>query len=110
MISLHSYAGMILFPWGWTNTHTGNDAKLRAIAAKMSSYNGYRYGQPGEILYNASGTSDDWSYGELGIASFTIELASCGSFTPAYSCTGTEYTKNLPALMYVASIAKAPYQ
>jgi hypothetical protein len=110
MISLHSYAGMILFPWGWSNTHTGNDTKLRAIAAKMSSYNGYRYGQPGEILYNASGTSDDWSYGELGIASFTIELASCGSFTPAYSCTGTEYTKNLPALMYVASIAKAPYQ
>jgi hypothetical protein len=109
MITLHSYAGMNLFPWGWTNTHTGNDAKLRAIAAKMSQFNGYQYGQPGEILYNASGTSDDWSYGELGIASFTIETASCGSFTPAYSCTTTDYTKNLPALMYVAGVAKAPY-
>jgi hypothetical protein len=109
MITLHSYAGMNLFPWGWSNTHTGNDAKLRAIAAKMSTFNGYRYGQPGEILYNASGTSDDWSYGELGIASFTIELASCGSFTPAYSCTSSEYTRNLPAIMYVAGIAKAPY-
>jgi carboxypeptidase T len=109
MITLHSYAGMNLFPWGWSNAHTGNDAKLRAIAAKMSQFNGYQYGQPGEILYNASGTSDDWSYGELGIASFTIEVASCGSFTPAYSCTGTDYAKNLPALMYVASVAKAPY-
>jgi hypothetical protein len=110
MITMHSYAGMNLFPWGWTNTHTGNDAKLRAIAAHMSQLNGYRYGQPGEILYNASGTSDDWSYGELGIASFTIEVASCGSFTPAHSCTATDYSKNLPVLMYVAGIAAAPYQ
>jgi hypothetical protein len=88
----------------------GNDAALRKIAATMSSYNGYRYGQPGEILYNASGTSDDWSYGELGIASFTIEAASCGSFTPSYSCVTTDYAKNLPALMYVAKVANAPYR
>ncbi|HEY3004197.1 MAG TPA: M14 family zinc carboxypeptidase [Kribbellaceae bacterium] len=110
MISIHSAAGMNLFPWGWTNTHSPNDAKLRAIARQMSSFNGYRFGQPGEILYNASGTSDDWSYGELGIASFTIELASCGSFTPSYSCTAGDFNRNLPVLMYVASIAKAPYQ
>jgi carboxypeptidase T len=110
MITLHSYAGMNLFPWGWSNTHTGNDAALRSIAAHMSQLNGYQYGQPGEILYNASGTSDDWSYGELGIASFTIETASCGSFTPPHSCTATDYNKNLPVLMYVAGLAHAPYQ
>jgi hypothetical protein len=109
MITMHSDAGMNLFPWGWTNAHTGNDAKLRAIAAKMSTYNGYPYNQPGAILYNASGTSDDWAYGELGIASFTIEVDSCGSFTPPYSCTAGQYNKNLGALMYVAGIAKAPY-
>jgi hypothetical protein len=110
MISMHSFAGMNLFPWGWTNTHSPNDAALRRIASRMSQLNGYRSGQPGEILYNASGTSDDWSYGVLGIASFTIEAASCGSFTPAYSCTDTDFTKNLPVLMYVASIANAPYR
>lgn len=109
MITMHSDAGMNLFPWGWSTTHTGNDAKLRAIAKQMSSLNGYRYGQPGEILYDASGTSDDWAYGELGIASFTIEIDSCGSFTPAYSCTTTDYDKNLPVLMYVAGLAAAPY-
>ena len=110
MISMHSFAGMNLFPWGWTNGHSPNDAALRRIAQHMSSLNGYRFGQPGEILYNASGTSDDWSYGELGIASFTIEVASCGRFTPAYSCTGTDFAKNLPVLLYVAGLAKAPYQ
>jgi hypothetical protein len=110
MITMHSYAGMNLLPWGWTTKHSANDAKLRAIAAQMSRYNGYRYGQPGEILYNASGTSDDWSYGELGIASFTIEVASCGSFTPAYSCVDTDWAKNRPVLMYVAGLAKGPYR
>lgn len=109
MISIHSYAGMNLFPWGYTNADSPNHAKLRAIAQRMSSFNGYQFGQPGDILYNASGTSDDWTYGELGIASFTIELGSCNSFTPAYSCTAGEFNRNLPALMHVASIAKAPY-
>jgi hypothetical protein len=110
MITMHSFAGMNLFPWGWTNTHTANDAKLRAIATRMSSFNGYRLGQPGEILYNASGTSDDWAYGVLGIASFTIEAASCGTFTPAYACTATDFAKNLPALMFVATTAAGPYR
>jgi carboxypeptidase T len=110
MISIHSAAGMNLFPWGHTNRHAPNDAKLRAIATQMSRLNGYRSGQPGEILYNASGTSDDWTYGELGIASFTIEAASCGTFTPAFSCAGTDYQRNLPVLMYVAGLAKAPYR
>jgi carboxypeptidase T len=110
MITMHSYAGMNLFPWGWSTQHSPNDAGLRAIAAKMSSFNGYRYGQPGEILYSASGSSDDWAYGELGIASFTIEAASCGSFTPGYTCVASDFAKNLPALMYVAKIAKSPYK
>jgi carboxypeptidase T len=109
MISLHSYAGMNLFPWGWTTKDSANDAALNKIATRMSQLNGYQHGQPGDILYTASGTSDDWSYGELGIASFTTELASCGSFTPAYSCTATDWAKNLPVLMYLAGIAKAPY-
>jgi len=39
----------------------------------------------------------------------TIEAASCGSFTPAYSCTATDFSKNLPVLLYVAGLAKAPY-
>ena len=110
MITMHSYAGMNLYPWGWTTGNSPNEAGLRAIAARMSQLNGYRAGQPGDILYNASGGTDDWTYGELGIASFTIEAASCNSFTPAYSCTTTDFNRNLPVLMYVAGIAGAPYR
>lgn len=110
MLTVHSYAGMHLYPWGFTTKDSPNEVGLRAIAAKMAGFTGYRYGQPGDILYNASGTSDDWSYGELGIASFTTELASCGTFTPAYSCASKEFASNLPTLSYLAKIASAPYQ
>jgi carboxypeptidase T len=110
MITMHSYAGMNLYPWGWSTRNSPNEAGLKAIAQKMTALNGYRNGQPGDILYNASGGTDDWTYGQLGIASFTIEVASCNSFTPAYSCTTTDYNKNLPVLMYVAGIAGAPYR
>jgi hypothetical protein len=109
MISIHSYAGMNLYPWAWSTSDSPNEAGLKAIATRMSTYNGYRNGQPGDILYTAAGGTDDWTYGELGIASFTIETASCGSFTPAYSCAEQDYNRNLPALMYVAGIAGAPY-
>jgi hypothetical protein len=110
MISIHSYAGVILFPWGWDNRKAPNDASLRAIATRMGQLTGYDSGQPGEVLYNASGNIEDWSYSELGIASFTIEADSCDSFTPAYSCTPGQFSKILPALMHVAQKAKAPYK
>jgi len=109
MITMHSYAGMNLYPWGWSTRNTPNEAKLKTMAQQMTKFNGYRNGQPGDILYNASGGNDDWAYGQLGVASFTIETASCNSFTPRYSCTGTDFDKNLGALMYVAGKAAAPY-
>jgi carboxypeptidase T len=110
MLSIHTYAGVILYPWGWNDNNTANEASLKRIAGQMSALNGYPAGQPGEVLYNASGNIEDWTYGELGVASFTIEARSCNSFTPAYSCTTGEFNTNLPALMYLAGQAKAPYK
>ena len=77
----------------------------------MSQLNGYRSGQPGEILYNASGTSDDWTYGELGIASFTIEAGQLRQLHAAVLLHRPRTsTATCQSLMYVASLAKAPYQ
>ncbi|OLZ70501.1 carboxypeptidase [Streptomyces sp. IMTB 2501] len=116
MITLHSDASMVLFPWEYDATvHTGNDTALRALAAHMASLTGYQYGQAGEILYNASGGTDDWTYDKLGLASFTIEIgdsdgAGCDGFTPAYSCQDSYFWPKIePALLYAAQHAAAPY-
>ena len=114
MITLHSYSDLVLLPWGFTNAHAPNDAELRAMAFRLSFYNGYQTGQPGELLYNASGTTDDWSYGTLGIASFTFEVGptsgGCAGFTPPYSCQdSTFWPLNRDALLYAAKAARAPF-
>lgn len=116
-VTMHSYANLVLFPWGFSyRTHTGNDAKLRAMGQRMAQLagTGWKYGQPGEVLYDASGSSDDWLYDKLGTASFTWEIGpnsgSCSGFLPAYSCqAGTFWPKLQPMLMYAASKAAAPY-
>ncbi|MDF3290535.1 M14 family zinc carboxypeptidase [Streptomyces silvisoli] len=117
MITLHSDASMVLFPWEFDSTvHTGNDAALRALAGQMGSITGYQSGQAGEILYNASGGTDDWTYDKLGLASFTIEIGDvdnrgCDGFTPPYSCQDSYFwPKMKPALVYAAQHAAAPYQ
>ncbi|MFI9722131.1 M14 family zinc carboxypeptidase [Streptomyces sp. NPDC052396] len=117
MITLHSDASMVLFPWASDHTvHTGNDAQLRAMAGQLGSITGYQSGQAGEILYDASGGTDDWTYDKLGLASFTIEVGDnngrgCDGFTPAYSCQGDYFWPKLePALRYAAQHSAAPYQ
>lgn len=106
----------VLFPWGYdSRVKAPNDAGLRALAARLAGITGYRYGQPGEVLYNASGGTDDWTYDRLGIASFTFEVGptsgTCGGFTPPYSCQSSTFWPLVkPALRYAARTAGSPYR
>jgi carboxypeptidase T len=114
-MSYHSYAGLILYPWGDTNTDAPNGAKLAALANKMHAFNGYQTGQGGEILYFTSGTTDDDLYGRLGVASFTTELGaagtSCDGFMPPYSCVGSRFwPQERQSLLVLAQAAAGPYR
>jgi hypothetical protein len=118
MLTLHSFGNLVLWPWGYTGTKTPNATELELIGRRLASYNGYTP-QQSINLYPTSGTTDDWSYGELGIASFTFEVGRaggpCGGFFAPYSCLdegegGFFWQRNLPALLYAARIARAPYQ
>ena len=57
------------------------------------------------MLYNASGTTDDWTYDTLGIASG--HLVRRTGFLPAYSCMDAYEANNLPGLFYDAAAARA---
>jgi carboxypeptidase T len=111
MISLHSFSQKILFPWGWTATPSPNDQWLRTLGRKFGYFTGYEACQSGEdnCIYQTDGTTDDFAYGELGIAAYTFELGT----TFYESCPFFEdYTldRNLDALMYAAKSSRAPYQ
>ncbi|MFE9133196.1 M14 family zinc carboxypeptidase [Streptomyces sp. NPDC007355] len=114
-VTMHSYADMVLFPWGFDDTvASGNDAAMRAIGKEMARLaGGWEYGQPGEILYDASGSHDDWAYDDLGVPSFTWEVGpssgTCSGFHPAYSCQNTFWNQVKPMLTYAADKAATPY-
>lgn len=109
MISLHSYSELVLFPWGGSPSQVPNLTGLRALGRRMSYFNNYEACQTAVCLYEASGATDDFTYGELGVASYTIELGN--AFFE--SCTAFEtnvYPRNLPALLYAFKVARRPYQ
>ncbi|MDQ3249098.1 MAG: peptidase M14, partial [Chloroflexota bacterium] len=108
-ISLHSYGQLVLYPWGWTTTPAPNATQLTTLGRKFGYHTGYAVCNPPVCLYNTSGTTDDFTYGALGVASYTFELGniffeSCNSFTT------TILTENLAALRYAAKAARLPYQ
>jgi carboxypeptidase T len=119
VLSLHSYGNYVLFPYsgGAPDRRTGNDAALRDLAQQLAGLAGpgWQYGQSGQVLYSASGTTDDWVYDDLGVASLVWEMGpppeqTCGGFFPAHSCQETFFwPKALPMLLHAARHAAAPY-
>ena len=116
-LTLHSYSNLVLWPWGWTTNTAPNAGDFTLIGQKFASYNGFTPQQSTD-LYPTSGTTDDWAYGELGVAAMTFEVGpssgTCGGFFPPFSCLdggsgGSFWPRNLPAFLYAARIARTPY-
>lgn|GEM_PF-727126 len=120
MLSLHSYSDVILWPWYLTGYPAApNAAQLETIGRKLAFFNGYS--PDGTIGYTVDGATDYWTYGKLGIASFTIEVGgagygSCDGFFPQYGCidgidgmSRNFWADNKPAFIYLTKIAATPY-
>lgn len=108
--SYHSVAGMVLFPWGYTEAHTPDDALFRTMSAEMARDSGYITGQPPEILYNVNGASFDWGYGRTDqhtkIYGFTTEIGGSG-FWPEESERDGLIAENLHSNLYLCQVAGA---
>jgi carboxypeptidase T len=60
-------------------------------------------------LHPTSGNSNDFAYGELGVAAYTLELGT-DFFQDCDSFTNTILPENFPALLYAMKSSRAPYQ
>ncbi|MBI2281363.1 MAG: immune inhibitor A [Bacteroidetes bacterium] len=79
-LNFHSYSNLLLYPFGFqTGLYCPDDATFYAISEEMVAENNFA-NQPGWALYETSGGSDDWMYGETlnhnKIYSFTPEIGS----------------------------------
>jgi PKD repeat protein len=106
-LDVHSFGEWILWSWGFTSTAAPNGDALQTLGRKFGYFNGY-YPQQAIELYRTDGTTDDFVYGELGVAAYTFELG-----TEFFQdCTNFErliLPDNLSALIYAAKVARAPY-
>jgi carboxypeptidase T len=115
MITLHSAGNDIIVPWGWSDAVAPNDARMRELGREMAAGNGYAVGANSDTVgYTTPGTTDDFTYGELGVASFTVEVGpyegDCGGFFPRYSCIDDVFWPQVKGSFVVAAkAAAAPY-
>ena len=107
-LDLHSYGQLVLWPWGFAATPAPNSTALQTLGRKFAYYNGYEpeqaYG-----LYPTDGTTDDFAYGDLGLAAYTFELGTW-FFEECDVFENTILPGNLPALLYAAKVVRTPYQ
>lgn len=111
LVSYHSYSQVILYPWGYTEVASDKEDVLFEIADTMSQLmepvNGryYEAERAGAGFYLTNGDTTDWSFGEYGIPSFTIELppdsSITGEFFNAESDIQPIFNENLPAALYL---------
>jgi murein tripeptide amidase MpaA len=107
-IDLHSYTGLILWPWGYTSTDAPNQVQLRTLSRKLAFFNNYKPLQTYD-LYQVRGGSIDDCYAELGIPSICFEMGTA-FFQDCQSFENTIYPDNLQSLLYAAKACRAPYR
>ncbi len=106
-IDLHSYSELILWPWGHDYDPAPNGPQLQTLGRKLAYFNDY-YPTQSTGLYPTDGTSDDVSYGELGVAAITFELGTA-FFQSCNVYNAQVKPDNLEALKYAAKVVRAPY-
>ena len=106
-LDLHSYSELVLFPWGYTYDNAPNHDQLKTLAYKFAYYNNYKP-QKSTALYPTDGSTDDFTYGELGVPAFCFEMGT--SFHQGCSYfESTIWPKNQPALLRGIKLARQPY-
>jgi carboxypeptidase T len=106
-VDLHSYGELVLWPWGFSSAMAPNGPALQRLGRKLAYFNAY---EPAQAigLYPTDGTTDDFAYGDLGLAAYTVELGT-QFFQDCATFEDTIVPDNLPALLYAAKVARAPY-
>ncbi len=107
-MSCHSYADLLLYPWGYNTIYTPDDALYSSIGNAMTSENGWSAGTIWELLYIANGGSVDYHYGVYDTIAYTPEIGdSNDGFWPTPSRIPALQASTLPMHQRAAKWAGA---
>ena len=105
-LDIHSHSELILWPWGTRETPPANN--LKTLGRKLA-YSNHYIPKQSIGLYPTSGTTIDYAYGTLGVASYTFELGT-SFFQECSVFENTIVPDNLPSLLYALKAVRAPYK
>ena len=64
-LNYHCYGNLLIMPWGFSSSPTGEGETFEIFAEALTKENNYFAGTPLETVgYTANGVVDDWMYGE----------------------------------------------
>jgi len=106
-IDLHSFGGDVMWSWGFTSANAPNYIDLQTLGRKFAFFNGY-LPHNSNSLYTTDGSTEDYIYGQLGVAGYCIEVGT-EFFEPCTNFESTILPQNLPVLIYAAKAARTPY-
>ncbi|WP_018653791.1 M14 family metallopeptidase [Actinomadura flavalba] len=114
-LDIHSYGNLVLWPFGYTYSDTvpgalsaDEEATHRTIGRQLAASNGFTPQQASD-LYITDGTTDDWTWGDQRIFSFTFELGG-GGFYPAPSRIDALVAGVRDSLLRMTEYADCPYR
>jgi hypothetical protein len=107
-IDIHSFGNWVLWPYGYDTTFAPNHTALQTLGRKFAWYNNYSPEKASQS-FNTDGTTDDFAYGDLGVAAYTFEIGT-DFFEPCSFFNSNILPNMLPALIEAAKVARAPYQ
>ncbi|MFI5607970.1 M14 family zinc carboxypeptidase [Amycolatopsis sp. NPDC051903] len=97
LITFHTNAALVLRPPGVADVRPPlEDPAYEALGAKLAAHNGYT-NEPSWMLYDTTGTTEDWSYWATGGWGFTIEIGGAGFHTPYEVGVVAEYEGLAPS-------------
>ena len=105
-IDIHSAGEDILWPYGFDYTPP-NSTELTTMGRKLAYFNDFDPKQ-GIDLYPTDGTTMDFGYGDLGLASYVYETGIAQFLTCSYF-EGVVVPDNIPSLTYAAKVARTPF-
>lgn len=107
-LDIHSYSRLVIWPWGFTDEPAPNGPQLQTLGRKLAFFNAYTPHQAAQ-LYLTDGSTDDFVYGELGVAALTFEIGS-NFYESCASFENQVLPENMDALLYAAKAAHRPYR
>mmetsp|Transcript_3139 Transcript_3139/g.3564 ORF Transcript_3139/g.3564 Transcript_3139/m.3564 type:complete len:389 (+) Transcript_3139:2-1168(+) len=109
-LDIHSSGEVFYYPWAFEEIPSPNNDDVVVLGTKMAVYNNHELSGHGSAdFYTASGVSDDYAYGTLGVPGITFEVGN-DFYQDCLYFEANVVQQNIDALTYAARISWKPFQ